>query len=244
MNEYILSDTGVKVWRTPNCHPLLRSTDLTYPAFRDKLSDTYSRGKVRGLPRILSRNSEDALTWVSFSPLLGDVGSRSEILGGLFRLAFSDEVVKNLGASVPAADLTFWPKLRPPPDRTIREGPSEPDIMIILGRALILVEAKYKSDVSTKTTYDNVRDQVIRLVDVGSWHARMNGLESTYVIVLQYGDAETNAEEIVRKYRCSPEAIRGELPYRTDLTESDFQGLARSISFVRWPDPWNEHTEN
>ena len=244
MSDYLLSDTGVKVWRSPDCHPLLGSTDVAHPAFRGKLSETYSRGKVRGLPRILSRNSEDALTWVSFSPLLANEGRRSEILGNLLRLAFSDEVSRIQGTFANAADLTFWPKLRPPPDRTIREGPSEPDIMIILGRVLILVEAKYKSGVSTKTTYDNARDQVIRLVDVGSWHAGMNGLESAYVIVLQYGDAETNAEEIVGRYRGNSEAIRRALPYRSDLKESDFQRLACSISFVRWPDPWNGLQEN
>ena len=27
------------------------------------------------------------------------------------------------------------------------------------------------------------------------------------------------------------------LPYRDDLTEADFDRLARALAFVRWPDP-------
>ena len=243
MNDFLLSDTGIKVWRTPDCHPLLRSTNLAHTAFRAKLSETYSRGKVRGLPRILSRNSEDALTWFTFSPLITDVDRRYEVVGNLFEVAFPESDSGKVGTATHSAEMVFWPKLRPPPSRTVREGSSEPDIMIILGRALILVEAKYKSGISTNTTYDSTRDQVIRLVDVGSWHTKQKGLDDTYVVVLQYGDEATNAEEITAKYRFNPDAIRCALHYRDDLTESDFQRLASSISFVRWPDPWNEQPE-
>ena len=239
MNDYTLSDSGVKVWNSPEAHPLLRDTDFSHPKFRDKLAEVYSRGKVKGLPRILSGNSEDALTWYYFSSLLYDSVRRHQVLVELFLNAFPGPEAGGLGDSGGTIELTFWPKLRPPDIRTVREGPSEPDIMMTLGRALILVEAKYKSSVSTKTSYDESRDQVIRLLDVGSWHARSLGLERNYVIVLQYGDAETNAEEMVEKYKGNPEAIRRALPYRNDLTERDFDDLSRSVSFVRWPDPWN-----
>ena len=244
MHEYILSDSGVKVWTSPDNHPLLKDTDLAHPAFQDKLTETYSRGKVRGIPRILSRNSEDALTWVNFSHLLTDVNRRSEVLGGLFRLAMSEEQAGGLVPFIQLAEVALWPKLKPPDTRTLREGPTEPDLVITLGRSIILVEAKYKSGVSKKTTYDRERDQVIRLLDVGSWHAKLKRLEDTYVIVLVYGEAETNAQEIVGKYRCNPAAIQSALPYREDLTEAHFQRLAESVSFVRWPDPWNEQPEN
>ena len=85
MDDYILSDSGVKVWKTPDAHPLLRHTDTTHPSFLDKLAETYSRGKVRGMPRILSENSEDARTWHYFSPLLRDGADRNQVLEGLIR---------------------------------------------------------------------------------------------------------------------------------------------------------------
>ena len=61
-------------------------------------------------------------------------------------------------------------------------------MVVKIGReALLLVEAKYRSDVSERTTYDGQRDQVIRLIDVGSWHAQQERYELCYLIVLQYG---------------------------------------------------------
>ena len=108
----------------------------------------------------------------------------------------------------------------------------------------MLIEAKYKSGASEGTKYDVERDQLIRLLDVGSWYASpenpqndSGGHVPSYVIVLQYGDASINAEEVVSRYAGRPEAIQRALPYRTDLTTEDFRRLSRSVAFVRWPDP-------
>ena len=88
MDDYVVSDSGVKVWTTPEAHPLLRQTDTTHPSFLNKLAETYSRGRVSGLPRILSENSEDACTWHCFSPLLSDGARRSQALEELLRRSF------------------------------------------------------------------------------------------------------------------------------------------------------------
>ena len=155
MDDYILSDSGVKVWKTPDAHPLLRHTDTTHPSFLDKLAETYSRGKVRGMPRILSENSEDARTWHYFSPLLRGGADRDQVLEGLIRQAFPEEVSSQVLDAIPSAEVIFWPKLSPPPSRPQREGASEPDILIKLGsQGLVLVEAKYRSDVSEKTKHE------------------------------------------------------------------------------------------
>ena len=110
----------------------------------------------------------------------------------------------------------------------------------------MLVEAKYRSGISERTTYDETRDQVIRLIDVGSWQATQDNLRdqdagypNSYVIVLQYGDADINAQEVVDRYKGSPGAIEKALSYRSDLTTADYQRLGRSVAFVRWPDPMN-----
>ena len=247
MNNYVVSDSGVKVWKSPDVHPLLQQTDTMHPSFLDKLAETYSRGKVRGLPRILSENSEDARTWHYFSPLLRDGGERTQVLERLLTQSFPEAISPQLMDAIPSAELIFWPKLSPPPSRPQKEGASEPDILIRLGnQGLVLVEAKYRSDVSDRTTYDETRDQVIRLIDVGSWQVRQENLRvqetghhNSYVIVLQYGDANINAQELVDRYAGNPGAIEKALSYRSDITEADHQRLGRSVAFVRWPDPMN-----
>ncbi len=241
MDDYVISNSGVKVWKTPESHPLLRQTDTTHPAFKDKLAEIYSRGRVKGLPRICSVNSEDARTWHYFSPLFSDNRRKELELTSLLRQAFPETLTAKVLETVLCAGFEFWQKINPPPSRLIKEGPSEPDLLITLGQhAIALVEAKYLSNVSEKTTYDKTRDQVIRLLDVGSWYAKQGGYDSSYVIVLQYGDAQTNAEEIVSRYAGKPEAIQRALPYRTDLTEADYQRLSRSVAFVRWSNPLDE----
>ena len=238
VNDFVISDSGVKVWRTPESHPLLKQSDTTHPAFQGKLSETYSRGKVKGLPRICSLNSEDARTWHYFSPLLSDNQRKARKLKLLLGLAFPESLSARALESVQRAGLEFWPKANPPPSRPLREGQSEPDLLITLGeQAVVLVEAKYRSGVSEKTTYDKTRDQVIRLLDVGSWYAKKRECDSSYVIVLQYGDARTNAEQVIGRYAGNPEAIEKALHYREDLSEADFQRLSRSVAFVRWPNP-------
>ena len=247
MDDYVVSDSGVKAWTTPEAHPLLRHTDTTHPSLLDKLAETYSRGRVIGLPRILRENSEDACTWYHFSPLLSDDSNRNRVLERLIRQSVSQAVSPQVLDAIPFAELIFWPKLSPPPSRPQREGASEPDVLIRLGnQGLLLVEAKYRSGVSERTTHDEKRDQVIRLIDIGSWHAgrenlrdRDTGHHNSYVVVLQYGDAQTNAEEVVDRYKGKPEAIERALSYRTDLAAADYQRLGRSVAFVRWPDPLN-----
>lgn len=235
-NDFVVSDSGVKVY-TPESHPLLKGTDTNHPAFQRKLTEIYSRGKVRGLPRVGSENSEDACTWHYFSPLLGNEQKMAELLEQLFQEALPQSGLSALPGEL-GAELDFWGNLRPPRSRPQRERASTPDLIIkIAPSALVLVEAKYKSGVSARTTHDEGRDQVIRLLDVGSWFAKQKGYARCYVIVLQYGNAQTNAEEMVNRYKDNPDAIRKALSYRDDLTDEDFISLSRSVAFVRWPDP-------
>ena len=240
MADYIISDTGVKVWKNPESHPLLKHTDTTHPALLDKLEDVYSGGKVKGLSKLCSITSEDAQTWYHFSPLLSDSQKKARKLTHLLRQSFP-ETLSGHALELEAArhaELEFWRGIAPPPSRLElkREGHSYPDVLIKLPQfAVVLVEAKYRSGVK-HTNYDDTRDQVIRLIDVGSWHARQYGYESSYVIVLQYGNAQTNAEDVVFRYAGKPEAIQRALHYRDDLKESDYERLARSVAFVRWPD--------
>ncbi len=239
MSNFVVSASKARVWRRPEDHPLLRHTDTSHPALQVKLEeDTFSPRVAEGLPKILSENSEDARTWYYFSPLLNDEPQRTRVLTLLLRQSFAYALPPQAFKEIPHAQLEFWPKLPPPPKRPQREGESEPDLLIKLGgSAVVLVEAKCQSGVSEFTTYDRRRDQVIRLLDVGSWYARQEGFSCCCLLVLQYGDVQINAEKIINRYVGRPEAIRKTLPYRDDLTEDDFRQLARALAFVRWPDP-------
>ena len=238
MSEFVVSSSRVRVWRRPEDHPLLKQTDTAHPALQGKLTEKFPPSIAEGLPKVLSENSDDARTWHYFSPLLNDEPQRTRILTQLIRQSFFGSVPPQVFKDIKAARLEFWPKLPPPPSRQTVEGDSEPDLLITLGNsAVILVEAKCHSGVSEFTNFDRKRDQVIRLIDVGSWYARQEGYECFCLLVLQYGDAQINAEKIVSRYAGQPVAIQKALPYREDLTEADFTRLAGALAFVRWPDP-------
>ena len=191
LSEFVVSASRVRVWKRPEDHPLLKHTDTSHPAFQGKLAERFAPSIAEGLPKVLSENSEDARTWYYFSPLLSDVPQRTRVLTQLFRQSFFAAVPPQVFKDIPDATLQFWPKLPPPPSRPKVEGESEPDLLIRLGQsAVVFVEAKCHSPVSEFTNFDRDRDQVIRLIDTGSWYARQHGYDCGCVLVLQYGDAQ------------------------------------------------------
>jgi hypothetical protein len=56
--NYGVSDSGVKVWKSPQLYPTLHYTNVNYPDFLRKAAETFQRGRVRGLPRICSENPD------------------------------------------------------------------------------------------------------------------------------------------------------------------------------------------
>ena len=243
-DDFIVSETGVVVWKKPGFHPLLKRTDLNHPDFIRKAHEHYGRGRVQCLPRICSENSEDACTWFYFSPLLHNVARKTWVVARLLREAFPGQVSNDVFAGLPTANLYFWQGrhtptllLPPPPSRNVPEGHSEVDVIVTIGsQAVVFVEAKYQADVAANTTHDPCRDQVIRNMDVGSWFAKER-FERFYFLIVQYGDHPSNAKDMVNHYLSCPDRIREKLPYRSDLTLQDLSVLSRSIGFVRWPDP-------
>ena len=205
-------------------------------------------GKLRVCQESSARIPEDARTWHYFSPLLRDGGERTQVLERLLTRSFPEAISPQLLDAIPSAELIFWQRLSPPPSRPQREGASEPDVLIRLGnQGLIVVEAKYRSRVSERTTHDETRDQVIRLIDIGSWYARQENLQdrdaghyNSFVVVLQYGDAQTNAEEVVDRYRGDPRGDRGSLvlsvgPYKRRF--STIVALSGLCSMARPDEP-------
>ena len=243
-DDFVVSESGVMVWKSPERHPLLRNTNTRHPAFIRKAAETFTQGRVRGLPTICSENSEDACTWFYFSPLLKDPERKTLVLSRLLREAFPGQASDQLFQALPAAELHFWhgrktPSLvlNAPPTRKIPEGPSEPDLVVTIDDlGVVIIEAKYIAEMAECTTHDKERDQVIRLIDVGSWFAR-GRFQRFYFVALQYGDHQTNVEDVVVHYARNPHTVREKLPYRDDLSDADVKVLSKSVGFVRWPDP-------
>jgi hypothetical protein len=62
------------------------------------------------------------------------------------------------------------------------EGDSEIDVVIETPQWVWFVEAKYRSDISTRTTVRPLRDQVLRNIDVGSYYAGVRDFVFTLLI--------------------------------------------------------------
>ena len=177
--EFIITNSGVKVYRKPEYHPLLKGTDLSHPDFLRKVSETFPKHIAEGLPKICSENSEDALTWHYFSILHSSTEDYKRKWLNTFLTGSLMQIPDNRPTErLQDAEILFWrgkeksPIFSPPPGLVHKEGNTEVDVLIqIPGEAIIFVEAKYKSPISSGTTHDSSRDQVIRNIDVGSYYA-------------------------------------------------------------------------
>src|ERR671918_73812 len=157
---------------TPNIPGMTKSKSgvRLYDDFRDNLIiDRYhpDLGAMRGAKRemLRSENSEDALTWNVFRSLAQiDPSFWLPLLRGK---AFP----KSVPAPVPQIVTThLWMEVQPPSSLRLHqkdEDSSEIDIVIETEVSVWFIEAKFKSDISTKTTNNPTRDHVIRNLDVG-----------------------------------------------------------------------------
>lgn len=124
------------------------------------------RGSKLGHMR--SENSEDVVTWNVFRSL--SKLDPKEWFPDMFARSFGRWVALPSRGVV----IDLWRVAPPPPgirEHQSDEGDSEIDIVIENEELVWYIEAKFKSDISLKTTANAQRDQVLRNIDVGSWHA-------------------------------------------------------------------------
>src|SRR5688500_5561155 len=145
-----------------------------YDDFRDNLIiDCYhpDLATMRGAKRemLRSENSKDALTWNVFRSLIQVDPSFWFPL--LRAKAFPDS---EPGPVPHIVNTHLWEQVHPPPSLRLHqkdEDSSEIDVIIETEVSVWFIEAKFKSDISTKTRNNPTRDQVVRKLDVGSWYA-------------------------------------------------------------------------
>ena len=234
--HYLRSDTGVVVYHRAASHPLLRDTDLVHPDFQRKLSEVYTQGRVRGLPKICSENSEDARTWHVFSPLLSQPDRRAPFLRRMLETGLAHPLPWLDSAALERAEMGFWwgrdagVQQYPPPDTLpLPEGNTEVDLTIrVSGLALVFLEAKWQSGLSVTTR--SRRDQACRNVDVGSWHAALAGFPRFAFLLLTAVPAP--APELTRLQDAS--ALRGCPPHRKDLDSRQVTELSQHVGWLSW----------
>ena len=216
------------------------------------------------MKRILdSEDSEDLLTWNIFATLKRS-RPLSRWLVPWLQTCFTDppQVLNN-------AQIHLWPGRQrpptypPPPEREkwLREqyrqtstplfrdwadkkgrmeGRTEIDVAIKSDEALIFVEAKYLSDISDSVTYDPWRDQVVRCVDVGSYHAREHAFFFVLLTPRWSDDYAQNSRLYhykLHEYQQNPDALRTKLPHRVaGENPIDFELISQRIGQAYWDD--------
>jgi hypothetical protein len=235
-----LSKTGVKVYVRPEYHPALKGTDLLHPDFQRKAAELFGRasGEVSGLPRICSKNSEDAQTWHYFSPLLSMTNSaKAARLKYFFQESFEDGVDAKLENMLPNAELLFWrgkkkrPFYPPPCDLECREENTEVDLTISMTKALVFVEAKYHSEIAERTTYCPDRDQIIRNIDVGTFYAWKKRMHFYFVLVTDLNCKKSI--NLLKHYKNNPQALAAKLRHRADIP-SRLHEISKNLGYITW----------
>jgi len=97
--------------------------------------------------------------------------------------------------------VALWVSAPPPPALLVDgdEGISEVDVVIESPHWVWFIEAKYRSDISTRTTTRPARDQVLRNIDVGTYYA---GVRAFYFSLLVASEAASPAgAKVVDGYR-------------------------------------------
>jgi hypothetical protein len=236
----LYSKTDVKVYLKPEYHPALKGTNLSHPDFVRKAKELFGdkHEKVSGLSKICSENSEDAQTWMHFSPLL----SMSPQKRGDWLEAFLDESLKrkpkhDLIKMLQTAKLKFWrgkrakPMYRPPPNLGYPEGNTEVDLTIFAEKTIIFVEAKYHSEIEVRTTHFPNRDQIIRDIDIGTYYAWNKGL-GFYFILLTSSNCH-KSRNLLKHYLDNPQEIIDHLPHRIDIPRR-IEQVTDNLGLITW----------
>jgi hypothetical protein len=144
----------------------------------DRFDPMFVGMRASKLKHMRSANSEDAVTWNVFRSLRQI--QPSSWLPRLFELGLA-------GVPAPPIDdiaVYLWATRSPPPSLLASgdEGDSEIDVLIESPSWTWAIEAKLYSDISTRTTTREGRDQIVRNIDVGSYHAGVRDFYFSFLI--------------------------------------------------------------
>jgi hypothetical protein len=146
---------------------VLIAADFRTNLIIDRYDPVFADMRASKLKHLRSANSEDAVTWNVFRSLRQI--TPEAWLPALWQHAFP---LIACPADLKAV-VRLWESIAPPLGLLAGgdEGASEIDVVIEAPTWVWFIEAKYRSDISTGTTTRPERDQVLRNLDVGSYHA-------------------------------------------------------------------------
>ena len=127
-------------------------------------------------------------------------------------MLFKTTLQKEFSHSCTSVDVLLWEELNPPSTLPTPEGQTEVDIIIKSNDFVWFIEAKYKSDISMRTTHDSKRNQVIRNIDVGLVYAK----EKDFYFSLLILDEKHSPKGLstTNSYRNSIHRVKEDLPHR------------------------------
>jgi hypothetical protein len=111
------------------------------------------------------------------------------------------------------------------------EGPSEIDIAFDHAEFLIFVEAKLGSDLSMRTAYDPVRNQIARNIDC--LLEKSAGRAPFFWLLVRDEEPARAYVQLVSNYRSDPALLARDLPHR-DTTTLD--KIAQNLTVLLWSD--------
>jgi hypothetical protein len=243
----VITESGVRVYKRWQDNVVILPGDESDPDLLRKAKELFDRGRAKGLPRIASENSEDALMWSVFS-VLRRHGRDGKWLPELWARAFDCPFPLAPSRSLEDVRVAFWrgredplekggDLFGPPPDRPKPEGETEVDVVVTAGRELLLfIEAKLHSEVSRQTKHDPARNQVLRSLDVGSWYANKHGFASFAFALVTSHRGRASADAKVINTARSIASLRKALWYRTDMRRQDWMLMATRVGWSQWAD--------
>jgi hypothetical protein len=192
----------------------------------DRYDNIFTGMRGEKINYLRSENSEDVLTWNVFRSL--QKINPSFWLPTFFARAFHVDLIEQ----PKVVKLDLWSTLSPPPALRLfqkDEGDSEIDVRIEMERSVCFIEAKYKSDISTRTKNNSDRDQIIRNLDLGTWHAGPR--DFFFALLVMDEKHSTDGLTILNQYASKRDEILSRLPHRTDGLRN-----LKGIGHVTWRD--------
>jgi hypothetical protein len=189
----------------------------------DRYDPVFAKMRASKIKHLRSENSEDAITWNVFRSL-------RQIEPTAWMPSLTEHGLP--GTPLPSEDtviVDLWRSVRPPPGLlgSGDEGASEIDVVIESPLWVWFIEAKYQSDISTRTTTRPLRNQILRNIDVGSYYADVR----TFYFSLLVRSAERSplGAATISEYSDLSKPREELLPHRPD-------GLSnlRSVTLLTW----------
>lgn len=189
----------------------------------DRYSSEFKHWRGLKLEHLKSKNSEDAMTWNVFRSLK-QIDPKSWLPN-----IFSKSFQMNFEYTVDFIDIDLWRRLNPPTNYDTAEGSSEIDIIIETDDFVWILEAKYKSDISIRTTNNKNRNQVIRNIDVGLDYANEKDFYFS-LLILDEKHSPTGVL-VTTEYKQSINRIMYDLQHRNHELSK-----LRGIGILTWGD--------